>query len=103
MARDARGGARAPPIQDHRKSMGRFHAKVGRTERAETVTRAVARKQDLPLRKIFGGLAAFGLFCAALYAYLAYVVAEDEDEAAEALAFAAAAAAKRAAARVAAT
>lgn len=91
MARDARA-SKAPPIADHRKSTGRFQAKVGKTERAETHQRAVARKQDLPLKKIFGGLAAFGIFCAALYAYLAYVVADDEEAAEEAAAFAAAAA-----------
>ena len=81
MARaDARGNTKAPPIQNHRRSTGQFQAKVGKTERAETVTRAVARKQELPLRKIFTGLALFGAFCAVLYAYLAYVVADDDDE-----------------------
>jgi len=79
MAKDGgRGRSYDPPVQDFRKKTGRFNAKVGKTERTETVNRAVARKQDFPVRQVLLSMAIFGAVSAILYAYLSYVLADDD-------------------------
>ena len=85
MARDSRGSAprvaRSPPVADYRHKTGKFQAKQGRAERTETAARAVARKQEpLPMRKVLLWLCVFGLFSGALYLYLAYVLADEDEE-----------------------
>ena len=82
MAREMRGRAKAPPIADYRNKTGNFQRKAGRSERREVENRAIARKQEagLPVRKIALWMTIFGILCAILYLYLAYVVADDEDE-----------------------
>ena len=45
--------AKAPPIADFRKQTGRHQAKLGKTERSETHSRAIARKQEFfPIKKL---------------------------------------------------
>ena len=68
-------------MADYRHKTGRSQAKQGKTERSDTANRAIARKQeDWQVTRILLWLAVFGLFSAALYIYLAYVVADDDDE-----------------------
>ena len=76
------GGGRSydPPAQNFRKKTGNFNAKVGKAERTETHNKAIERKQELPVRKIVLSLMIFGAACAILYAYLMYVLADDDDD-----------------------
>ena len=77
---DSRAGARAPPIADFRQKTGRHHQKLGKQERTETQTKAIARKQEFPIKQLLLGMLAFGAACALLFAYLSYVLAEEEEE-----------------------
>ena len=85
------------PVQRERKVVGRFNAKVGRDERTQTANRAIARKQELPLREVVLTLILFAAFCALLYLCLSHVTLDELDEelAAAEVAAAAAAAAPR--------
>ncbi len=75
---DARGRSYQPPTQ--RNKTGQFNAKVGRKENKETESLAIARKQEpFPYRKVVLWLAIFGAASACLYAYLSYVLADDDD------------------------
>ena len=47
--------------------------------RGQTHERAIARKQEFPVHKILLSLAIFGASCALLYAYLSYVLADDDE------------------------
>ena len=75
---DSRGRSYQPPTQ--RNKTGQFNAKVGRKENKETETQAIARKQEpFPYRKVLLWLAIFGAASACLYAYLNFVLADDDD------------------------
>jgi hypothetical protein len=76
----SRGRAYDPPIQDFRKKTGNFHRSVGKTERTETANKAIARKQEFPIKQIILGLTAFGAACALLYIYLTWLLADDDVE-----------------------
>ena len=93
----ARSQAQLPrkeqPVQRERKVVGRFNAKVGRDERTQTANRAIARKQELPLREVVLSLISFAAFCALLYLYLSHVTLDELDEELAAAEVAAAAAA----------
>lgn len=95
---DAR--SRAPPIDSFRNKIGKQQAKLGKAERTETQNKAIARKQEFPWQKLVLAMISFSSFCALLYLYLTYVLADDEEDAEEQAA--AAAAAVRAAAATAA-
>ena len=75
------GGGRSDSLhQDFRKKTGRVNAKIGKKEIKETMNTAIARKQEFPLRKILLGMVMFGAACAILYAYLTYVLADDDED-----------------------
>ena len=80
------GRAREPPISDFRQKTGRHQMKLGKQERTETQTKAIARKQQLPVKQILLAMLAFGGICALLYLYLSYVLDDDEELEAEDLA-----------------
>ena len=77
----ASGRSYDPPAQNFRKKTGQFNAKVGRQENKETENQAIARKQEpFPVSKVLLWLALFGAVSACLYAYLNYVLADDDDD-----------------------
>ena len=69
-------------MQNFRKETGKFNAKLGKKENKETESHALARKQPdpIPFKKILLFLAIFGAVAACLYAYLTYVLADDEEQ-----------------------
>ena len=75
----SRGRSYDPPIQDFRKRTGNHGAKLGKTERTETHNKAIAKKQDFPLKQVLLGLTSFGAACALLFIYLSWLLADDED------------------------
>ena len=80
MGKADRGRSFEPPQQNFRKKVGQFNAKVGKKELKETENTAIARKQDpFPVYKVLLWLAIFGAVCACLYAYLNFVLADDDD------------------------
>ena len=82
MGKNAGGRSYDPPVQNFRQKTGNFNAKVGRKENKDTQQQALARKQPdpIPFKKILAFLAIFGAVSAILYAYLTYVLADDEDD-----------------------
>lgn len=79
-ARASRGAHREPPAQAFRKNTGQHHGKIGRQERTQTHTRAVARKQNFPVKEVFVGFICFAAVCIALYFYLDLVLNDEEDD-----------------------
>ena len=77
-----RGRMHQPPAADYRKKTGNHTAKLGKKELKETESAALARKQPdpFPLKKVVLSLAIFGAVSACLYAYLQYVLADDDDD-----------------------
>ena len=73
------GRGRAPPVADHRRSIGRQHVKLGKAERTETHDRAIARKQELPVRQGVLIMISFCAACGLLFMYLSWVLQDDED------------------------
>ena len=80
MGKGDKGRSFTPPAADFRKRTGNFNAKVGRKENKETERVAIEKKQEpLPYTRILLWLAIFGAVCGLLYAYLTYVLADDDD------------------------
>ena len=78
-ANAGRGGT--PPPQNFRQKVGQHKAKLDRKEKKETHNMAVARKQEpVPVQKVLLWLGLFGAVCACLYAYLNFVLADEEDD-----------------------
>ena len=77
---DVRG--RGPPVQNFRNKVGAHNAKLGKKENKETEQQALAKKQPdpFPAKQILLYLAIFGAVCALLFAYLNYILADDEDD-----------------------
>ena len=82
MGKNASGRGYDPPVQNFRKQTGKFNAKLGKKENKETESHALARKQPdpIPFNKILLFLAIFGAVSACLYAYLTYVLADDDEQ-----------------------
>lgn len=68
-----------PQAAERRRKIGRFHAKQGQTELKEVENRAVARRQEMGMTRLFIGLLVFAIFSCFLYLYLSYAVAEDDE------------------------
>ena len=78
MARaDARG---PPPAQKQRREVGQFKRKVDKKESTAIHNQAVARKQELPVRKFVLVSIIVAATCTLLYLYLGWVIAEDDEE-----------------------
>ena len=78
-----RGRSFEPPVADYRRKVGNFTRKTNlRVEQKETLNRAIAKKQEapLPLKQLLLSLTIFGAVCGLLYAYLNYVLYDDESE-----------------------
>ena len=80
----SRGANREPPAQTFRKTTGQHHGKVGRAERTQTHTRAVARKQTFPIKEVLIGFCCFAALSVALYFYLDFVLNDEDDDVDEA-------------------
>lgn len=72
-------GRNQPPISDFRHKTGRHHVKLGKAERTETQAKALAKKQEFPVRKLMLVLVSFCAFCGSLFMYLNYVLADEDD------------------------
>ena len=81
MGRDAssRGRMKEPPVHDYRRKTGNHHQKIGRVERSDMQAKAIARRQELPVRNAVLVLISFAAFCSLLYIYLKHIVEEEED------------------------
>jgi hypothetical protein len=74
-----RGEARAPPVQEQRRKIGQFKRKLDKKETTEVHNKAVARKQELPVRKLVLGGISFAAACTLLYMYLSWILLDEED------------------------
>ena len=72
--------SKSPPVADYRKNTGRHHVKLGKVERDQTHERAIARKQEFPVRKMVLLFISFCAACGLLFMYLQYVLADDDEE-----------------------
>ena len=77
----ARAEARVPPpAQKQRREVGQFKRKVDKKESTAIHNQAVARRQEVPIRKFVLVSIIVAASCTLLYLYLGWVVAEDDDE-----------------------
>ena len=77
----AKGGGNnyTPPVVDQRRKIGNFKRKLDKKESTEVHNKAVARKQELPVRKFVLGGISFAAACTLLYLYLRWVLEDDEE------------------------